>query len=316
MHIPFRAVSGIAFFASYCIFSKQRFCTANSRNFRFMHNARIIHLPLWIKEGSKEVSFSGKPWEPLQPFLEVVAAMFSVEAVVLDAFGVCVTGTGPYKQGFGIKAPDDTTLAQSLTGRQTMVLNPREDASCLDCSQRDFCRDQANYTAPVEIDGAIVASVQIVAFDEEQRMALIERAEGVFFLITQCIRLLWRTKKLIPVFRDEIAPDEQSLGAIVGNSPPMLYLKEIILKAARANGPVLISGESGTGKELVAAALHNNSQHKNGPFVPVNCGALPEALMKSKIFGYAPGAFSGAQRGGKKKGFGNRRTAGRFFWTK
>ena len=265
-----------------------------------MPGTRTIHLPLWIKEGRKEDSFTENPWKSLQPLLEVVAAMFSVEAVVLDVFGICVAGTGPYKQGIGIKAPNDTTLAQSLTGRQTMVLNPREDAACLDCSQRDYCRDQANYTAPVEIDGAIIASVQIVAFDEEQRMALLERAEGTFLLITQCIRLLWRTKKLLPVFSDEIEPDEQSLGAIVGNSPPMLYLKEVILKAARASGPVLVSGESGTGKELVAAALHNNSPHKNGPFVPVNCGALPEALMESELFGYAPGAFSGAQSGGKK----------------
>lgn len=265
-----------------------------------MHNAGIIHLPLWIREGKKADTFTANPWEALQPLLEVVAAMFSVEAVVLDVFGVCVAGTGPYKQGIGIKAPDDTTLAQSLTGRQIMVLNPREDAACLECSQRAFCRDQANYTAPVEIDGSIIASVQIVAFDEEQRMALLERAEGTFLLINQCIRLLWRTKKLLPVFRDAITPDEQSLGAIVGNSPSILYLKEIILKAASANGPVLISGESGTGKELVAAALHNNSPHKHGPFVPVNCGALPEALMESEIFGYASGAFSGAQSGGKK----------------
>lgn len=265
-----------------------------------MHTPESIHLPLWIQEGRKDGAFAKNPWEPLQPFLEVVAASFAVEAVVLDVFGVCVAGTGPYKQGIGIKAPDDTTLAQSLGGRQTMVLNPRENAACQECSQRASCRDQANYTAPVAIDGAIIASVQIVAFDEQQRMALLERAEGTFLLIMQCIRLLWRTKKLLPVFRGEITPDEQSLDAIVGNSPSILYLKESILKASRTPGPILISGESGTGKELVAAALHNNSPHRGGPFVPVNCGALPEALMESEIFGYAPGSFSGAQSGGKK----------------
>ncbi|MDL2210491.1 sigma 54-interacting transcriptional regulator [Desulfovibrio sp. OttesenSCG-928-O18] len=259
------------------------------------------HLPLWIREGRKDPDFTTNPWEPLQPLLEVVARTFSVEAVILDAFGVCVAGTGPYKAGIGIRPPVDTALGHSLlSGGQTMVLNPREDAACLDCSLRDTCRDQANYTAPLEINGVIAGAVQIVAFDEEQRTALLERAEGTFLLIAQCILLLWRTKKLKPVFPTELPPDEPSLSALVGNSPGMLYLKETIVKAATAGGPVLISGESGTGKELVAAALHNNSPHKNGPFVPVNCGALPEALMESELFGYAPGAFSGAQSGGKK----------------
>ncbi|MDR3073301.1 MAG: sigma 54-interacting transcriptional regulator [Deltaproteobacteria bacterium] len=265
-------------------------------------NADPAHLsPLWILEGKREASFTANPWEPLQPLLEVVAGMFSVEAVVIDAFGVCVAGTGPYRQGIGIKAPDDTALGHSLlSGGQTMVLNPREDAACLECSQRETCRDQANYTAPVEMDGAIAGAVQIVAFDKEQRMALIERAEGANLLIRQAIHLLWRSKKLLPLFRAEEPPDAQSLGALIGNSPAMLYLKETILKAATAKGPVLITGESGTGKELAAAALHNNSPHRNGPFIPVNCGALPEPLMESELFGYAPGAFSGAQSKGKK----------------
>lgn len=257
--------------------------------------------PLWVSRGIRETNHDIGSWETLQPLLDVIASTLSVEAVVLDASGVCVAGTGPYKDGIGIRPPGDTSLAVSLSsGGRTMVLNPREDTACLDCSQRDMCRDQANYAAPVEIDGAIVAAVQIVTFDEEQRMALLERAEGAYVLIAQSILLLWRAKKLRPATRGMTVADEKSLAALVGNSPSMLYLKETILKAAAANGPVLITGESGTGKELVAAAIHSNSPHKDGPFVPVNCGALPEALMESELFGYAPGAFSGAKSGGEK----------------
>ena len=264
--------------------------------------ATVEHaLPFWVSQGKKIPGFTIGSWKTLQPLLEVVAETFSVEAVVLDASGVCVAGTGPYKKAIGIKAPDDTALALSLSlGGQTMVLNPREDSTCLECSQRETCRDRANYTAQVEVDGTTVGAVQIVAFDEKQRMALLEQAEGTFLLIAQYILLLWRTRKLQPISRDVAAPDERSLEALVGNSPSMLYLKETILKAAAASGPVLITGESGTGKELVALAIHNNSTHKDGPFVPVNCGALPEALMESELFGYAPGAFSGAKGGGEK----------------
>jgi transcriptional regulator with PAS, ATPase and Fis domain len=86
---------------------------------------------------------------------------------------------------------------------------------------------------------------------------------------------------------------------IIGTSPTMLNLKEEIHKVSRTNSNVLITGESGTGKELVAQAIHNESERYNGPFIKVNCAAIPENLLESEIFGYAPGAFSGANRNGK-----------------
>jgi PAS domain S-box-containing protein len=86
---------------------------------------------------------------------------------------------------------------------------------------------------------------------------------------------------------------------IIGTSPIMLELKEEISKVSRTNSTVLITGESGTGKELVAHAVHYESKRKNYPFIKVNCAAIPENLLESEIFGYVPGAFSGANRNGK-----------------
>ncbi len=81
---------------------------------------------------------------------------------------------------------------------------------------------------------------------------------------------------------------------LIGNSPAMTRVKKMISKVAATESTVLILGETGTGKELVARALHEESQRAEMPFVAVNCGALPEALIESELFGHRKGSFTGA----------------------
>jgi sigma-54 dependent transcriptional regulator, acetoin dehydrogenase operon transcriptional activator AcoR len=94
--------------------------------------------------------------------------------------------------------------------------------------------------------------------------------------------------------------EAQQLDGMIGRDPKMLDLFDLIREVADSSVPVLIQGESGTGKELVAAAIHNQSARANRLFVPVNCGALPESLLESELFGHVKGAFTGAIR--DKKG--------------
>ena len=93
---------------------------------------------------------------------------------------------------------------------------------------------------------------------------------------------------------------DQSFAGIIGRDVKMQELFENIREVAEVDVPVLIQGESGTGKELVAAAIHNEGIRANKPFVPVNCGALPEGLLASELFGHVKGSFTGALR--DKKG--------------
>jgi len=92
---------------------------------------------------------------------------------------------------------------------------------------------------------------------------------------------------------------QYGLHNIIGSSRAISQLKDITRRVARGPSTVLITGESGTGKELFAHALHNHSPRRNGPFIKVNCAAVPENLLESELFGYREGAFTGARKGGQ-----------------
>jgi two-component system response regulator PilR (NtrC family) len=96
------------------------------------------------------------------------------------------------------------------------------------------------------------------------------------------------------------APAVADIGDLVGVGGTIRKVQALVGKIARADTTVLITGESGTGKEVVARLVHRYSDRAKGPFVPVNCGALPEALLESELFGYEKGAFTGAT--GTKRG--------------
>jgi two-component system NtrC family response regulator len=89
-------------------------------------------------------------------------------------------------------------------------------------------------------------------------------------------------------------------GGMIGQSSQMQSVFGVIRKIASTDAAVLITGESGTGKELVAQAIHNKSTRKEGPFIPINCGAIPENLLESELFGHEKGSFTGAYS--KQKG--------------
>ena len=94
-------------------------------------------------------------------------------------------------------------------------------------------------------------------------------------------------------YRDELKGRED-WSPLVGSSPAMLEVYKLVARVSEGRSTVLLQGESGTGKELIARAIHANSPRREKPFIPVNCGALPDTLLESEMFGYEKGAFTGA----------------------
>jgi DNA-binding NtrC family response regulator len=143
-------------------------------------------------------------------------------------------------------------------------------------------------TAFGSLEGAIEAIKQgaydylAKPFKKEEIKLVVQRS------LDHCRLLRENTK-----YREELkSKDEWS--PLVGSSPAMLEVYKLVARVSESRSTVLLQGESGTGKELIARAIHGNSPRRNKPFVPVNCGALPDTLLESEMFGYERGAFTGA----------------------
>lgn len=122
------------------------------------------------------------------------------------------------------------------------------------------------------------------------------------------LRSLVRSALALPEAK---SPSGERTPALLGDSPPMAQVRALIEKVARSEAPIYISGESGCGKELAARLIHRESVRHAGPFIAVNCGAIPENLMESEFFGYRKGAFTGAET--EREGFFQAANGGTLF---
>jgi len=118
--------------------------------------------------------------------------------------------------------------------------------------------------------------------------ALHHRGEDLAILILEDITELTGLRRLLTA--------EKSFAGIVGATPSMMEIFDVIREITDLNVPAMVLGESGTGKELVAEAIHSQGTRSRKPFVPVNCGAIPDGLLESELFGHERGAFTGAVR--------------------
>jgi DNA-binding NtrC family response regulator len=156
------------------------------------------------------------------------------------------------------------------------------------------CKEVSPETEAVVLTGkssmeTAIAALRHGAFDYLTKpcklvelQALLKRVADKRQLTQKCRALQHRVQRL------------EGTPRLIGNTPAMQKVRILIEKVAPTNSTVLILGETGTGKELVARALHDNSNRAENPFVAINCGALPETLIESELFGHRKGAFTGA----------------------
>jgi len=142
-----------------------------------------------------------------------------------------------------------------------------------------------------------VGSLTVLARSEP--IIVNNRVAGAVFSLDDVTRI----RELERIVREEVRDtghmSKHRLSDIVGTSAALTEAVELAERFARVDSTVLVEGETGTGKELFAHGIHSASARRDGPFVAVNCAAIPETLLESELFGYAPGAFTGARQSGK-----------------
>jgi Nif-specific regulatory protein len=163
-------------------------------------------------------------------------------------------------------------------------------------------------TVPISLRGESAGFVAVgfghgVSVAEDSVIKLLRAIAALFAQSIKAERVVSeRGQKLIEEnsFLKQELREKYDFSHLIGNSSPMRQVYDQVAQVARSNATVLLRGESGTGKELIANAIHYNSLRSKRPFVKVNCATLPEALVESELFGYEPGAFTGASK--TKKG--------------
>ena len=207
-------------------------------------------------------------WALVQDY-EVFLAMDGKQAMEImkrERPGIVTLDLGlpphPEDNSEGFKLLDEILQYEHSTKVIVVTGSPERSAALQSISQgaHDF------FTKPIEVD---------------ELKAMLKRAHYVYTLESEYRALQKQVH-------------ESSFGEMIGSSPKMQEVFSTVRKVATTDVSVLITGESGTGKELVARAIHNESMRQDKPFVPINCGAIPENLMESELFGHEKGAFTGA----------------------
>jgi transcriptional regulator with PAS, ATPase and Fis domain len=230
--------------------------------------------------------------ETLFPLLVQVVENAYEGIIVTDPDGIIRIFNKTYRDFLGVHDAVGRHVTEVVENTRMHIVAKTGKAEIADI-QRIKGRDMIAHRIPIFQNGKVIAVLGTVIFQDVMELQALAATVD-------------RLKQEVSFYKKEL---RTKLGAaydfdqIVGSSAKIEYVKSLAQKVAKSDTTVLITGESGTGKELFAHSIHAASKRNLGPFIRLNCAAIPESLLESELFGYEEGAFTGAVRKGKKGKF-------------
>lgn len=245
----------------------------------------------------------------VQKTADIIGTVSELEVLICDSqlriLGDSKRRSGKMQQRVGAQS----VLTAAIKERRIIALEDAKNQApgCRSCPDREECDVTAIIAVPVARGQRVYGGIGIYAYREPSVRRLMEKDSAFVEFIQQMAGLLMGKldeEQQKAKLKDRLRKlsnhgSEVSLDHILGSSQAILKAKQEAENVAGGVSNVLIQGESGTGKEIFARAIHSLSPYAEGPFVAVNCAAIPDNLLESEWFGYEEGAFTGALKGGR-----------------
>ncbi len=249
----------------------------------------------------------------VQEYAETITDVLELSVTIIDEEGVRIGGTGLHAESIGRPIPDGSFFREVLvTGNPGFIPGTDNNSACKNCTTSACCQELATMGFPISKHGQTVGVIGVIAFTAEQQERLVRNSARFLTFLGHMSSLLesklfmlddqWRLQNKVQEVLKTVN-GKYTFGTLIGRDQNFIQLLQKAQRVAISNSTILIQGESGTGKELLAKAIHEESGRKNKPFVVVNCPSIPENLLESELFGYEAGAFTGANKSGKKGKF-------------
>lgn len=249
----------------------------------------------------------------VQEYAETITDVLELYVTIIDEECVRIGGTGPHAASIGRPIPYGSFFRQVFAnGKPGFIHDTVSKSACQNCDTSVCCQELATMGFPIRKQGQTVGVIGVIAFTAEQKERLERNSAKFITFLSHMSSLLesklmmlddqWRLQNQVQEVLETVN-QTFTLGSMLGRDKKLIQLLLTAQQVAVSNSTILIQGESGTGKELLAKAIHEESGRKNQPFVVVNCPSIPENLLESELFGYEAGAFTGANKSGKKGKF-------------
>ena len=249
----------------------------------------IVFLPIDMIE---DLINKSPKLQDLKQELESVMNLSGEMVTITDAGGTVLRVNNTCERILGVKESD-------LIGKSTMVLQENGVINSSSTQQVLEKKQKITHYQTTKSGRRLLVEGHPI-FDDDGTLYKVINISRDITEISNLQKKLEETKKILDYYQKELSSLQKQEQELVFKSKAMEKVYELVCRVADVDATIFLHGETGVGKEVWARTIHQLSNRKNQPFIKVNCGAIPESIIESELFGYAKGAFTGANKEGKK----------------